>query len=116
MPYFCRIKKIVQFFSMLIYNVTTKVAHAVHADWLHWMKTTHIPAVMQTGCFTTHYFVRLLEVDEEDGPTYAVQYHAADQADYDRYLALFAKNLREETLQNWGNQIIAFRSIMQYVN
>ena len=51
---------------MYIYNVTTKVAHEIHTDWFHWMKQEHIPAVMQTGCFTNSQFVRLLETDEED--------------------------------------------------
>jgi hypothetical protein len=80
------------------------------------MKNEHIPAVTSTGCFTHTVFVRLLEIDEEDGPTYAVQYHAADKANYERYIAEFAPSLRKETTDRWGNQIIAFRSLMQHVN
>ena len=101
---------------MYIYNVTTKVAPGIHTDWLHWMKNEHIPAGSATGCFTHTVFVRLLDIDEEDGPTYAVQYHAAKLADYDRYITEFAASLRKETLDRWGNQIIAFRSLMQHVN
>ena len=101
---------------MYIYNVTTKVAHSIHTDWLHWMKNEHIPAVMKTGCFTKQVFVRLLETDEEDGPTYAVQYHAASKEDYELYLQEFAPVLREQTTKRWGTQIIAFRSIMQLVH
>ena len=101
---------------MYIYNVTTKVAHGIHTDWLHWMKQEHIPAVTNTGCFTHTIFVRLLDTDEEDGPTYAVQYHAATLADYDRYIVEFAPTLRKDTMDHWGNQIIAFRSLMQHVH
>ncbi len=101
---------------MLIYNVTTKVAHSIHTDWLHWMKNEHIPEVMKTECFTKQVFVRILETDEEDGPTYAVQYHAASKEDYEKYLQDFAPILREATLKQWGNKIMAFRSIMQLVH
>ena len=101
---------------MFIYNVTTKVAHAIHTDWLHWMKNEHIPAVMNTECFTKQVFVRLLETDEEDGLTYAVQYHAASKEDYEMYLNEFAPLLREASIKRWGNQIMAFRSIMELVH
>lgn len=101
---------------MYIYNVTTKVAHEIHTDWFHWMKQEHIPAVMQTGCFTNFQFVRILETDEEDGITYAVQYQAAAKADYNRYIELHAPALRNESIQKWGNQMIAFRTLMKVVN
>jgi hypothetical protein len=45
-----------------------------------------------------------------------VQYHAEAKADYNRYIELHATALRNDTIQKWGNQIIAFRSIMQVVN
>jgi hypothetical protein len=101
---------------MYIYNVTTKVAHGIHTDWFHWMKNEHIPAVMATGCFTHFQFVRLLETDEEDGVTYAVQYHAEAKANYNRYIELHAPALRNDSILKWGNQMMAFRSIMQVVN
>lgn len=101
---------------MYIYNVTTKVSHQIHTDWVQWMSNEHIPGVMKTGCFLKNVFVRLLETDEEDGPTYAVQYYAEDKAAYDRYIKDFAKQLRQDTISKWGNQIIAFRSLMQVVN
>jgi hypothetical protein len=101
---------------MYIYNITTKLSHSIHPGWVNWMKEEHIPAVMQTGCFTGYKFVRLLEVDEEEGPTYAVQFSAATKADYDRYINEFAPVLRQDTFSRWGNQLIAFRSLMQVVN
>ncbi|HJV20436.1 MAG TPA: DUF4286 family protein [Sediminibacterium sp.] len=101
---------------MYIYNVTTKVSHGIHAAWINWMKEEHIPAVMQSGCFTNFTFVRLLDIDEEEGPTFAVQFFAATKADYDRYVSEFAPELRQDTFNRWGNQLIAFRSLMQVVN
>ena len=61
---------------MYIYNVTIQLVWGIHEDWLQWMKTKHIPEVMATGCFTDFRFVRVLEMDETEGPTYATKYFA----------------------------------------
>lgn len=101
---------------MFIYNVTTKVDPSVHEIWVEWMKNTHIPAVMDSGCFTEFQFVKLLELDDTDGLTYAVQYRASSKADYNRYLEIHANKLRNEVFAVWGNKVIAFRSLMQVVH
>lgn len=100
---------------MLIYNVTTQVAWPVHESWLSWMQQTHIPEVMQTGCFQQSQLVRLLETDETEGPTYAVQYYAANEDQYRRYISDFSAELRKRTLEQWGNSVIAFRSLMKII-
>lgn len=101
---------------MYIYNVTIQLSWSIHDDWVIWMKEKHIPAVMQTGCFTDFRFVRVLEVDETEGPTYATQYFAATKQEYDQYIDQFAGELRKDALDEWGNQFVGFRSLMQVVN
>lgn len=100
---------------MIIYNVTIKLDWSIQQQWIEWMKETHIPAIMATGCFTTHQFVRLLDVDEEEGPTYAVQYFAETRQQLDNYIQQFAPALRQESFMKWGNKFIAFRTLMQVV-
>jgi hypothetical protein len=36
---------------MILYNVTVKIEADAQEDWLQWMKSTHIPDVMDTGLF-----------------------------------------------------------------
>lgn len=100
---------------MFIYNVTLKVDNSIHADWLDWMTQVHIPEVMATGCFEKYQFVRLLEVDEAEGPTYAAQYYAVSKAQYNRYIEMYAQKLRQEGFDKWGNRFIAFRTLMEVV-
>ncbi len=102
--------------TAIIYNVTTKVSHAIHQDWLRWMREEHIPGVLATGCFSDATILRLKGVDDDEGPTYAIQYHACSEEDYERYLAGFATALRQQTIDKWGDQFIAFRTVMQVVN
>lgn len=101
---------------MIIYNVTIKLQAGIHSPWLAWMQQEHIPAVVATGCFENAKLLRLLDIDDEEGPTYAVQYFAAARADYDRYIEKFAAEMREESFRKWGDSFIAFRSIMEVVN
>ncbi|MBY0481041.1 MAG: DUF4286 family protein [Chitinophagaceae bacterium] len=101
---------------MFIYNVTTKVDPSIHESWVEWMKNTHIPQIMDTGCFEQFQFVRLLEIDDSDGPTYAVQYKADSKANYNLYLEKHAGALRKHAFDTWGSKIISFRSLMQVVH
>jgi hypothetical protein len=98
---------------MVIYNVTIKVEWAIAEDWLHWMKSIHLPEMLATGCFEKHQLVRLLQVDETEGPTYAVQYFAPTLMKYDEYLQRHAPDLRQKTIDKWGEKFIAFRTLMQ---
>ena len=99
----------------VIYNVTIKVEQQIADAWLQWLLEEHVPEVLLTGCFTNYQLVRLLEVDDTDGPTYAVQYYAASKSDYNRYLEVYASDMRKKSFDKWGNHFIAFRSVMQVV-
>jgi hypothetical protein len=100
---------------MIVYNVTIKVDASIADAWLPWLLEEHIPDVMKTGCFSSNRVVRLLEVDDREGPTYAIQYNAESKADYNRYIQIHAAGLRDKSVQKWGNRFIAFRSVMQVV-
>lgn len=101
---------------MIIYNVTTKVDYAVADAWLQWLQEEHIPEIIQTGCFTHATILQLLESDESEGPTYAIQFHADSKALYNRYIRDYAAEKQKKALEKWGNKFIAFRSVMQVVH
>jgi hypothetical protein len=100
---------------MIIYNVTVKVEGKIAEDWLHWLLKEHIPDVIQTNCFVDYKIVRLLEVDDSEGPTYAIQYFAESKADYNRFIEIHAAKMRKLSFEKWGDQFIAFRSVMEVV-
>ena len=101
---------------MFIYNVTIKVQEAIHEVWLQWLKDEHVPEVLATGCFTNATILRLLEVDDREGPTYSIQYIAESKASYNQYIENFAGILRQKSFDKWGNQFMGFRSLMQVIN
>lgn len=101
--------------ASIVYNVTAMVQWSIQEAWLTWMREIHIPEVMATGCFTGSRMYRLLEVDETEGPTYAIQYLAGSKANYQHYIENHAAGLRAAGIERWGNQFIAFRSLMEEV-
>lgn len=101
---------------MIVYNVTTKVHESIADEWLAWMKTKHIPEIIATGCFSDAHIFRLLEIDEEEGPTYAVQYHATSPEKYAEYMDKHVDGLRKDAIDKWGERIISFRSLLEKVH
>jgi Mn-containing catalase len=101
---------------MLIYNVTTKVSHGINEAWLQWMKEEHIPKILATGMFTHHRMVRVLETDDSEGATYAVQYFCNSWEQYADYIKHFAPDLRQKVIERWGDQIVSFRTLMEVIN
>lgn len=100
---------------MIIYNVTYKVDWSISEDWLRWMKSDYIPLVLDCHLFYHHQMVKLLQVEETDGPTYAVQLYTRSLGDYNQYLSEFAPgHLRLET-DTWGSHFINFGTIMEVV-
>lgn len=101
---------------MIIYNVTSKVDWSIAEAWLSWMLKEHLPEVLNTGCFYKHQIAKLMDVDENDGPTYAIQYYADDIEKYNQYITNHAALLRKKAQERWGNQFASFRTLMEVVN
>jgi hypothetical protein len=101
---------------MFIYNVTIKVHISIKTEWLTWLKEEHIPEVIGTSCFSHATILQLLETDDSEGPTYAIQYHAESKALYNLYIEKFSATMRQRSFDKWGDKFIAFRSLMQVVN
>lgn len=101
---------------MLIFNVTTKINSSIEKEWLKWLKEEYNPAIIQTGCFSHAIVFHLSELNDEEGITYAVQYHATNEDAYRRYLKLYDSSMQKLAMDKWGNQYISFRTLMKAVN
>jgi hypothetical protein len=101
---------------MIVYNITIKINPAIELEWVRWQQQEHIPDIMSTGMFTEYKMFRLLEQDESEGITYVCQYFASNAANYECYIRDHAPLLRKKAMQRWGDQFIAFRTVMRLVN
>ena len=102
---------------MILYNVTTNILPDVHDEWLHWMKTVHVPDVMSTGHFSTYRMCKLDKMEEEDDAiTYVFQYTAASRNELENYFNNHASRLREDVVKKFADKFIAFRTVMELVD
>jgi len=100
---------------MIIYNVTVKVVPEINVEWLEWMQTKHIPDVMKTGQFQSHRLCKLMEKDESDGFTYAIQYLATDMSTIFNYQEKYAPALQKEHKDRYEGKFVAFRSFLRII-
>jgi hypothetical protein len=98
---------------MIVYNMTIKVEAAIALQWLDWLLQTHAPEMLATGCFWKYHVLHLLELDDTEGPTYAVQYYAHTTTDYETYRLKFDVYFQQQAANTWGNRFISFNTLMQ---
>ena len=97
----------------IIYNVTLKLEIGIEEEWLEWMKTVHIPDVLNTGYFTGFKISRLLYQDDSDGKTYAIQYDCPSLEHLIKYQQEHAPRLQAEHTERYKDNYVAFRSILK---
>ncbi len=101
---------------MIVYNITVKVTWKIADEWLAWQQEKHIPEMLATTLFATHKIFRLLEQDDEEGPTFTIQFFFTSVNEYEEYIHMHEASLRKKAVDRWGNQSISFHTAMQLVN
>jgi Domain of unknown function (DUF4286) len=96
---------------MILYNVTVSIDESIHLEWLDWMKSTHVPDVMATGCFKEARISRV-HGEEEGGFTFAMSYVCPSQEIFDEYQKSHAPLLQQEHNTRYSGKVAAFRTML----
>ena len=99
---------------MILYNVTVSIDPEIQEDWLQWMRSIHIPDVINTGCFIEGKFSRI-HGEEEGGVTYSVMYLSPSQEVYEEYQSTHAPRLQKEHTDRYAGKFAAFRTILNVI-
>lgn len=99
-----------------IYNVTVVVNPVVEERWLKWMREEHITNVMETGLFSSFLFTQVFPEQEQDHPSYSIQYRAADLESIKLYMQMYADELRAKSAKAWGEHALAFRTVLEVLD
>ncbi|MBC7566290.1 MAG: DUF4286 family protein [Pedobacter sp.] len=100
---------------MLLYNVTLIIEDAVSEKWLEWMQEIHIPKVMETGMFVSSRLLKVIDSPNE-GVTFCTQYVAENLENYNTYQDKYAPSLQADLNDEFANQFVAFRTLMEYID
>ena len=101
---------------MIIYNITTLVSWPIHDEWKEWMVTEYLPQILDTKLFTHYQMVRLMEVNEDEGPTYAVQLYLKNADDFQNYREKYLEAFLNKEKNTWGEFSSSFASLMEVIN
>lgn len=99
---------------MYIYNVTINIQEDIHDKWLDWMKTEHIPEMLETGKFSKALMSRVMVNEEMGGITYSVQYTTESKEMLDSYYKEDSVQLRARS-KAFEGKFVAFRTEMEIV-
>ena len=99
---------------MYIYNVTVSIDKTLANEWLNWMKTIHVPDVLNTGHFTENKICKVLNVNDE-GETYSVQYTFETMSDIEAYQKNHAPRLQAEHSKRYEGKYASFRTLLEIV-
>jgi hypothetical protein len=100
---------------MIVYNITCKVRWEILEGWLSWQLEEQVPATLGTGLFDDYRLYRLLEQDEEEGPTFVIQFLTSTLQRFQQFASQFEPGLKQAGWDKWGDGFIAFRTLMETV-
>lgn len=84
------------------YEVTLECPEAVAPALEQWMRNTHIPHMLETGCFVAIHFDR-------SGRRFRTVYRSAGRRELERYHAEHAGRLRGEFQQRFPEGVVVSR-------
>jgi len=70
---------------------------------------------MDTGLFQRYQLPRLLNPEQEIGPTYCIQFFTTQEL-YNQYVDHYAIGLTGKGLDRWGTDFVSFSTIMEVVH
>jgi hypothetical protein len=100
---------------MLLYNITIGIDKEVEYEWLHWMKTVHIPEVMRTNLFSDFKIYKVLHETDEEDTSYSIQYLAQNLDQVNLYFEKFAPAILEKLRLRFKDKHVAFMTLLEEV-
>jgi len=99
---------------MIIYQVTISLEAGIEAEWIEWMKRTHIPDVLRTGCFSECRISKAVGAASEE-VVYIMQYSCGSLEEYHRYRDNFAPALQKDHSDRFGGRFRGARQLLEEI-
>ena len=100
---------------MLLHNITFNVENSVHDQWLNYMKTNFVPAVMKTNLPRKSLIMRLLTEIDNSGMTYSFQFFFDEMEDYMSYEMNFREGIYQEIARNFAGKYVMFSTLLEEI-
>ncbi|WAC10407.1 DUF4286 family protein [Dyadobacter pollutisoli] len=98
---------------MIIYNITINISYEAEKDWLHYMKTIHIPEILLISAVMDCRLLRLLTEIENEGATYTSQFTFRTMEDFLAYQTHHQDPFLERHHALFNGQYVSFRTLLE---
>lgn len=99
---------------MFVLNITFKVTWPIYPTWLQWLNS-NLLIKMQSLQSAEIKILRLLDVDDEEGPTVAIQFTTETHNGLTLLQEYWEQQGQQLVQQVWGTACIFFATKMQVV-
>ena len=99
---------------MILFNITIKVEHGVHNDFIHWVDGDVLRESVD-GTEQASRFFRLLGVDASDGITYCLQHYFTDLEAFNLFKSKGELSFRADLADRYGDKLVVFSSVLSEV-
>jgi len=87
----------------------------IYDEWLSWMQSVQIPAVMATGYFDAYRLLNVLDSPNE-GITCCIQYQVNDLESYRQYNSGHQQQLQAAHQRQFENKLVLFNTLMKTID
>lgn len=101
---------------MIVYSVTVAIDPQIEEDWVNWMKSVHIPDVMNTEQFVDFRFCKVQPIEGITEISYNISYRCKSEAHLEHYQENFAPQLQKEHTERYQGRFAAFRTLLNQID
>lgn len=101
---------------MIVYNTTFHIENEVLEDCLLYLKKTYIPKAAASGFLSRPYLRRVLQVEEEEGSSFAVQFHVKNVDTLNYWLEQEGRILQKDLAWRFGSKMVGFTTLMEEID
>ena len=97
--------------SPFFYLVSLQIDRDIAQEWRQWMEETHIPDVIDTGCFEEAWICAEPEANTATRLAYYMIYRAPSRQSFERYQSEFAAELQADHTARYDGKFNASRAL-----
>ncbi len=96
---------------MITYEVKLTVQEEVEKEWIHWMRTQHVPDVIATGLLKSYQILKPTDKDQ----VYLFHYNFESEEDFKKYESEFADKLRQDVKDKYEGKFTGERTLYHWI-
>ncbi len=98
---------------MIVFNTTFHIDRDILSDSLAFLKSDYIPKVLAGGRLTNPSMRRILQDNQEEGESLAIQFHVENVDVLQQWLEEEGITIQSELVERFQQRMIGFSTIME---